>query len=342
MRDAERGLLAKAGEETVADFLDAYIAHRIKLKALREGKPAITNRSLACTWVVPNLPRKLADVKGQHVQRIVHAMIDAGKERSTPQVRALVSGAFRWAVETNRLAVNPALQGVSWPKLDRIEPPALPPSVIAKVIEQADEEHRLPLHVAAGTGVRASELAGLRWSNVMLDVPKDGCPLRGKETDHPTYAHLHVAESLQRVNGSGLVRMPPKSARGRRWVPLAPATVTALRTHRKAQAERRMALGPAWTDDDVVIDAGTGKPCDPADFGRAWRRACKRAKVKGYRLHDLRHAYVTRLVSSAIDPATVSRIAGHATVAFTLDRYYHPGATEAEGVAAVVEAVLRG
>jgi integrase len=338
MRDAERGTLAKGGGETVEDFFAAYLTHRVALGKLRSGKPLATHRGVVRTWIVPSLPRKLADVRAAHLQKVVHAMIEKERVRSTPQVRALVTGAFRWALATRRLAVNPA-ECVEWPEVRRLEPPALHASTIAKILEKADEEYVLPLSIAAATGLRASELAALRWANVMLDVPADGCPLRGKETDHPTFPHLHVTESLQRVDNR-LTRQPPKSARGTRWVPLAPSTVTMLRAHRKEQVERRMSLGPAWTDEDAVIEDATGRPLDPDDFGRAFRRAASRAKVEGFRLHDLRHAYITSLVSNRIDPATVSRIAGHATVAFTLDRYYHPGATEAEGVAAAVESTI--
>jgi len=45
-------------------------------------------------------------------------------------------------------------------------------------------------------------------------------------------------------------------------------------------------------------------------------------------------------VNSDIDTATVSRIAGHATVAFTLQVYFHPPEETAAPLAASVEATL--
>jgi site-specific recombinase XerD len=41
------------------------------------------------------------------------------------------------------------------------------------------------------------------------------------------------------------------------------------------------------------------------------------------RVYDLRHAFVTLSLVAGVDPKTVSREAGHASVAFTLDHYGH-------------------
>ena len=50
---------------------------------------------------------------------------------------------------------------------------------------------------------------------------------------------------MQRVSREW-VRVLPKSVRGRRWVPLSPATVAMLRQHRIEQNERRLLLGKAF------------------------------------------------------------------------------------------------
>ena len=89
-----------------------------------------------------------------------------------------------------------------------------------------------------------------------------------------------------------------------------------------------------------MIDDGIGRPIDPNRIGKAFQWAAKRAGVRGYRVHDVRHAFITHLVAQGIDAVTGSRIAGHATVAFTLQTYYHPGATEAGNVAAAIDAAL--
>jgi integrase len=113
-----------------------------------------------------------------------------------------------------------------------------------------------------------------------------------------------------------------------------------LRRYRKEQTERRLALGVAWKELDLVMDAGDGSPLDPNRLGQIYRGAAKRARVSGFRFHDLRHYFVTEAVKAGLDAATVSRMAGHATVAFTLDRYFHPSSETAAPLAGAVDAAL--
>ena len=58
------------------------------------------------------------------------------------------------------------------------------------------------------------------------------------------------------------------------------------------------------------------------------------------RLHDLRHAYATRLVKAKTNARVVSDVMGHATVAFTLQTYYSPGDEEMADVAATIETAM--
>jgi integrase len=62
--------------------------------------------------------------------------------------------------------------------------------------------------------------------------------------------------------------------------------------------------------------------------------------VSGFHVHDLRHYFITQAVNSDIDAATVSRMAGHSTVAFTLQVYFHPSKTAAAPLSASVDAAL--
>jgi integrase len=49
----------------------------------------------------------------------------------------------------------------------------------------------------------------------------------------------------------------------------------------------------------------------------------KAAKLDRIRFHDLRHTAITLMLAQGINPKAVSATVGHATVAFTLDRYGH-------------------
>jgi integrase len=60
------------------------------------------------------------------------------------------------------------------------------------------------------------------------------------------------------------------------------------------------------------------------------------------RLHDLRHAYATRLLEAGVHPKVVSEALGHASVAITLDLYSHVMPTMSRTAADAIESVFGG
>jgi integrase len=144
-----------------------------------------------------------------------------------------------------------------------------------------DEAHgalRVAVLLAASTRMRRGEVAGLRWSDI-------------------AGARVSVNASLQRAHGQ-LVFVDPKTDRSRRTITLPSITVEALKRWRKDQNERRLLLGEAWDDADVVIDRGDGRPVDPGELSHAFARLCSRVGLEGVRLHDLRHAFATQLLAA--------------------------------------------
>jgi integrase len=70
----------------------------------------------------------------------------------------------------------------------------------------------------------------------------------------------------------------------------------------------------------VFPNPKTGKPLQ--DIKHAFEKACTKAGVKGFRFHDCRHTFGTRLVHQGVDLITVKDLLGHSTVKVT-ERYTH-------------------
>ena len=95
--------------------------------------------------------------------------------------------------------------------------------------------------------MRRSELLGLRWKDVDLDL-----------------ATLRVVQTLQRLNTGVFIFQEPKTSAGRRAIALSPASCLVLRVHREKQEHDAAQLGKSIADDDLVFSHPDGSPRVPS------------------------------------------------------------------------------
>jgi integrase len=114
-----------------------------------------------------------------------------------------------------------------------------------------------------------------------------------------------------------------------------------LRTQKRRQKEQRLLLGAGWTDSGLAFTEPDGSWLDPESVAKTFVRRVERAKLARIRLHDLRHTHVAHLIAAGEQPLLIARRLGHASAAFTQDRYGHlfedAGSQAASAVAAMVD-----
>jgi len=81
---------------------------------------------------------------------------------------------------------------------------------------------------------------------------------------------------------------------------------------------------PSRLKSPYVFPSTTGNtPIDPKNaMSRVFVPALKRAGIKNFHWHDLRHTFASRLVMAGVDLRTVQELMGHKTIAMTV-RYSH-------------------
>jgi integrase len=186
---------------------------------------------------------------------------------------------------------------------------------VARLATAVGPRYRALVLVAALTGLRWGELAGLRVKRVDL-----------------LHSRITVAEQLTEVNGRFQFG-PPKSEAGRRTVTVPRHAADALAEHLSRWAE----AGP----DGLVFPAPRGGPLRHSNFYRGvWLRATRVAGVEGLRFHDLRHTAATLALAAGANTRELMERMGHASPAAAL-RYQHVMAGRDAAIAAALDQLVQ-
>ncbi len=161
-------------------------------------------------------------------------------------------------------------------------------------------------------GCRPEELLGLRWARVDFDR-----------------SSIQIEEVLVRSRkmGKGVPTWrlePPKTARSRRTIPLPRIPVISLlKGHQARQNEERAFYGQDYADHGFVFATQTGEPMTHSNMvNRYFKPLLKKAGLpETTRLYDLRHSCATQMLAQGENVKVVSELLGHASTAFTMDRY---------------------
>ena len=172
--------------------------------------------------------------------------------------------------------------------------------------------------------MRRGELLGLACDAVDLDA-----------------AVLRVRQTLANVDYKPRLAAP-KTERARRTVALDPASVAALREHRRRQLEERLAAGDVWRNKhNLVFVREDGSPLHPRGFSEAFSRHVVATGLPRIPLHGLRHTHATLALEAGVHPKVVSDRLGRYSAAFTLDVYSESIPALQESAAALVAALVR-
>jgi integrase len=177
---------------------------------------------------------------------------------------------------------------------------------IRRIIDAAPDGYARTLFMtAAFTGLRASELRGLRWEDVDLKN-----------------SVIHVRQRADRYNTIGR----PKSAAGERVVPIGSMVTNTLRQWKLACPQGDLVFGTRAGTPQFLQNIVT-RIWIPTQVKAGVVDADGKAKYTGF--HSLRHFYASWCINRKRDgglelPAkTVQTRLGHSSVVMTYDRYGH-------------------
>jgi integrase len=303
-----RGKVPLTGSTRLGEYLDNWLGHITPTRS--------TTTVRGYRFKIKRIDAKLGNVRldtltAQQLDRAYREWLDDGLDPSSVHhLHRILSAALRQAVKWGLLDKAPTQRATPPPR--RTHQPQIPtPDVIQQLISAAEDRGQpvlaAAIAIAATTGLRRGEVAGLRWDDLDL--------VRGR---------LYVRRSMKKGIYGGWVVGPPKTHQTRA-VALDDFTVVVLREHR-SRAEtwaKRAGVTISPTGYVLTFDPSGAEPMKPDSLGQALGRLCQHEGIEGLTLHSLRHFSASMLIASGRDVRTIAGRLGHSDASTTLRVYAH-------------------
>jgi len=309
LRDRDLGNFITGSTITVKEFLDqwldaaqrtvAYATHEIYKQHVKD-------------YVVPHLGyRQLRDVRPADIEALVGKWSQVNLSASSihtlfHELRAAFNKAVRWKL----LANNPCTH-VDLPKYRKPQMLAMSPEQASRFVEQAKSNRYGTLFILAiFTGMRPSELAGLKWQDIDFE--------RGFVSLQRNLVWLHKKGESWKFGNL-------KTEQSRRAIPLPPMILQLLETHRRTQQQEIEKAKENRKELDLVFTGSGGNPVSIKHITRYYFKPLIKelGLPSRFRLYDLRHSCATVLFALQENVKVISERLGHSRVQVTLDRYIH-------------------
>lgn len=323
--ELKKGILPKAGKITVGQWLDDWLETYARVRVRQntfEGYQRIVNSHLK-----PAIGAiKINELRPSHVQKMLNEKLEKGNKRTggplgprqVEYIYAVLHMALGQAVKNNMITRN-ICDAVDKPQKVKTEFIPWTAEQTNHFLASVKNERLFPLYMVAwGTGLRRSEILGLKWDDIDLNK-----------------GALTVRRTLVRVKGDPPYKFgEPKTKKSRRTIPLPDPVVQVLKKLKAQQAQEALAWKglhkdlpdnkkPPFNPLNLVFCTELGEPINPEFISRSFKRDLKKAGLPEIRFHDLRHGHATMLLELGEDIKVISDRLGHSTITLTADTYSH-------------------
>jgi len=287
--------------------LDRYISLTAHIKPLSD-KPVQQITATMLKKLYNNIKIKRVHKDPKSNEKIIEMVPASGETKK--KVHNLLHACLEQARIDRIIQGNPA-NDVTPPKVVRKEVETFTEDEINAILAackvmknlSGNTEHQWypAVYMDVVTGVRLSELLGLRWMDV-----QDG--------------YIHIRQGLHMTDSGDIIFEEPKSLAGKRKISLPPEYLPILAQHKARALEK---CGEDFSTELLVFTSLEGTPINPQNWQRFWRKLLHQAGVAPNNFHALRHTHATKLLAAGMPLMDVSRRLGHAKPSHTLDLYGH-------------------
>ncbi len=364
--DLHRKIAVRTTQPTTAETITVtqVMAKLLRSKQKLQGRKRGTIENYAGLYrrhiktAIGNRP--ISAVTLDDLQAIQIGLVDAGHYRTAAQATILLRSIWKFAIRSYAAEIRAgkvSLYDVAG-DLDPVKTPsdarrdrgeAWTPEQLATFLDAARTRYNRSIsnlyypvfYTALAAGLRRGELLGLRWRDLASTNGSEGPWL------------LTINQQYVYVNGKHRLETP-KTASGRRRVPIGPELVEVLRAHR-LRLDKIAKQNPLWTANELVFPSFNGTPIEPSNLYRALHQLVDELGLPKVTLHELRSLYATYVTKSLVQqgrysPKLVMQLLGHSHPHVALQHYtrvveedlvlaiFEPGSGATAGISAGTEA----
>ena len=300
--DVRRGEWVDPGlsRVTFGEWATEYLSTIVHLRAITQGD---YERALRVHVLPAFAERPIGAIDHVEVRRFVAEKQAEGLAPKTLQrVRLVLRQVLALAKSAGAIKANPC-DGLRLPRPAKAEPIFLTADQVESLARACRPPYDVLVRLAAATGLRPSELCGLRVGRVDLER-----------------ATVEVAEALTVVKGR--TELGPTKNSLRRTVGIPRSVCAELSAYLSARTDE---AGGPLSSEEFLFTAPMGGPLRrDLLFKRFIRPAISAAGLPAQlRLHDLRHTCAALLIELGAHPKAIQERLGHSSITVTIDVYGH-------------------
>ena len=310
-------LVEKKNEKTVSEWFYEWLwtyKHGHKAKTTFKGYVNKTKNHIIKKFG----DRKLSDITTTEIQLFINDLMKDYKPATIKQIYLLLKEGYERAVKDKLINESPVID---------IEIPTIVPNPMNSVeIEQEkklisifkDDEMCWPFAVLIDTGLRTSELCGLKWENIDFKNRRICVRQSFQRVDNYEY----VDGEIRRI-GSSLEETTLKSRTSKREVPMSTGVLNILidifteTTNKYGKVDNKNYVFINTKGNPVVGDCLRSRLDD----------LLRKNNMASVSLHRFRHTFATRLYEAKVQLKSIQALLGHSTVNMT-ERYLHLSAED--------------
>lgn len=267
-------------------------------------------KSLFSKHIRPELGNyRLCTINTPLLKTFINSLKKSGlSSRSLIYIITLLKSSLRQAVIDDFLLKNPA---------DKIIKPKLIPTKKVIALNKAETVKLLSVikepkyynlfSLALRTGLRRSEILGLRWTDI--------------DFDNNT---LSVEQTVLKINNVAVISPSVKNKSSHRTITIDDKAIQLLKHQMKLVLANKLKSSHDYYDHDLIFPNENGLPSKPDTISKKARYFQKLAELpKEFTFHTLRHTHATLLLKAGINFKVIQARLGHSSYQITMDTYSH-------------------